>query len=239
MMPPPEGNPNVSNPVVSNEWKSEKVQRVCFRGDDRSPEQLYSDHFLQPTSIMGSGLQSQDPSLSPSYRVKQDGAIGDAENGVCVSRLFQTAVRFPLLSARTMTWIYAVWVARAYDTHRRQTLHAMDLIMKDQLRYASMSEQEIKDTLWSLFGEELVVHQIPAHHVIGAVKCTRENPGDVKNWNVPIRYQLAGPLWINPDCKVEEPIRKAAIDFLTEELTHHPSGQSTVVGSGFARSTGI
>ena len=235
---PPEGNPNVSNPVVSNEWKSEKIQRVCFRGDDRSPEQLYTDHFLQPATIKQSGLQAQNPSLSPSYRVEKEGTIGDAKDGVCVSRLFQTAVRFPLLSARTMTWIYAVWVARAYDTHRYQTLHGMGMIMKDQLRYTKMSEQEIKDTLWSLFGEELVVHQIPAHHVIAGLKCTRENPLDVKNWNVPIRYQLAGPLWINPDCKIEEPFRKAAIDFLTQELTHQASGQSTVVGSGFARSTG-
>lgn len=142
---------------------------------------------------MQSGLQAPDPSRSPSYRVEKEGTIGDAKDGVCVSRLFQTAVRFPLLSARTMTWVHAVWIARAYDTHRYQTLHGMGMILDEQLRYAKMSDQEIKDTLWSLFGEELVVHQIPAHHVIGAMKCTTRESVRRKELECPDPLSACGP----------------------------------------------
>lgn len=152
-----------------------------------------------------------------------------------MTKLFQTAVRFPLLSARPNTWIYAVWVSSAFNTHARQVLQGIELL-KDKVRYANLSEQQVKDTLWSLFGEEMVVRQVPSHHVIAAVQCQRMNVQDLKDWHKAIQYQLSGPLWINPQCGVEDSIRRAALKFLVKELTENRAGQSTVAVSGFTKS---
>jgi len=231
---------NPATPAVSSEWRKEKVERICFRGDSRGPDEVYQDDVGTSGQIGDSGLHGKDPRLSPSYRQQDNLMIGDAENGVCVSKLFQTAVRFPLLSGKSHTWIYAVWISRAYNTHRKQVMQGLDMLesTKTAARYTGLApDDHAKEVLWALFGEELVTDYIPAHHVIAGVRCQRLNPLDVKNWDVPINYALLAPLWINERCTVDPVIRQAGIDFLTAELTNHSTGQSTVRASGFARST--
>lgn len=235
---------NSPAPIINNEWRSEKVERVCFRGDGRDPNDLYyKDMSGGKTSLSESGFKVQaGEDASPGYRRPNPDAIGDAENGVCVSKLFQAAVRFPLLK-KPVSWIYAVWVPSAFNTHKRQAMDGMKLMeggmVRKVARYVGLgkhSQDQAKAALWALFGEEMIVDQIAVGNVIAGVKCNRINYQFVKDWDIPINYMLLGPLWVNPNCTVENSIRQAALDFMNTELNHHSMGSSTVRESGFAAS---
>jgi hypothetical protein len=238
---------NSPSPIsIINEWHAEKVERICFRGDDRAPSDLYHKDFSGgKTSLAESGFKVKlGEEVAPSYRRGNTATIGDAEHGVCVSKLFQTAVRFPLLR-KPISWIYAVWVPRAFNTHKRQVQDGMKLMepgfVRKLSRYVGLgkkgpSEDRAKEALWALFGEELIVDEVPVDNVIAGVKCNRMNYQDIKNWDVPINYALLGPLWVNPNCTVENSIRQAAMDFMSNELSHHNMGRSTTRASGFAQS---
>jgi hypothetical protein len=134
----------------------------------------------------------------------------------------------------------------AFNTHKRQVQDGMKLMrpgLVDKVaRYIGLgkggpSQDQAKEALWALFGEEMIVDEITIGNVIAGVKCNRMNYQDIKNWDVPINYRLMGPLWVNPNCTVEHSIQQAALNFMNDELNNYDMGQSTVRESGFAAST--
>lgn len=184
-----------SSLVINPEWRSEKVERICFRGDDRGPDDPYYQHFgAAKTSLGASGFTvPMGETAAPGYRRPNPEKIGDAEHGVCVSKLFQTAVRFPLLK-KPISWIYAIWVPNAFNTHKRQVQDGMKLMRPgfvDKIaRYIGLgkggpSQDQAKEALWALFGEEMIMDEIAVGNVIAGVKCNRMNYQDIKTGMCP------------------------------------------------------
>jgi hypothetical protein len=236
-------------PTISTAWEKQKVERVCFRGDRRAPGTVFrcSTDQSQETTLEKEGFLPIDPRAQPEYRnPKPDEKIGDAENGVAVTTLFQTAVRFPLQPRRPECWVYAIWIRQAYNTHFHQSRQALELAERGTVTRAAQYQpigggdgtDQANSAMWALFGEELVSDGVHPGYIIAAVKCWRENYWELTDWNKRIKYRLLGPLYINPDCRVDPIIREAAIKFLDLELIFHPEGESTIAEMGFSESTG-
>lgn len=112
-----------------------------------------------------------DPGKSPPLDV-------DPANAVALTRRLGFAPLFPLVDSTdtwaTETWIYAVWVERAYMTYKRQ--------LADGSKLAD--------------AKEVAVRVVPGKHVIGAVKCVRSGksePGKEVEYTMkaPIIWNLA------------------------------------------------
>lgn len=114
----------------------------------------------------------ENPKRSPPMDV-------DPENAVALTRRLGFAPLFPLPNTETgawaqETWIYAVWVERAYMTYQRQLAEGSKLAD----------------------AKEVAVRVVPGKHVIGAVRCVRtgiSKPGETVDYRMkaPIIWNLA------------------------------------------------
>ncbi|MBS0640617.1 MAG: hypothetical protein U1E70_10980 [Acetobacteraceae bacterium] len=232
-------------------WTKQKVNRVCFRGDNRSPTESFATNIWKADSILTKGFDN--PTNIPTYRA-QPGMVGDiAHGGVCVTTRFSVAPLFPLGSNVVRTFIYAVWVESAWNTHARQVYDAQKILQDATggnalLRFLTLGkfgnknpvpQTQAKDLLWALFGDEIVAEAIPAHHVIGAVACDRVLPGGAlpKNlFTTGIDYILQPPIIMNTASTVPLAIYTSVLEFLSDELTKHSHGRTPPVEQGFVRS---
>merc|ERR1712032_240636 len=82
------------------------------------------------------------------------------------------------------TWVYAVYVEKAFNTKMRQALHGMsgwDIMSggtKSRLsnKFKEERDKDPEKVLWALFGDELAVTiGIPAENIIGAIKVVNRN----------------------------------------------------------------
>ena len=102
----------------------------------------------------------------------------DPASAIALTRRLGMAPLFPLYNDDTKTWatetyIYAVWVERAYMTYQRQ--------LADGSKLAD--------------AKEVAVRVVPGNHVIAAVRCVRS--GMSKPGNT-VDYEMKGPIQWNP-----------------------------------------
>jgi hypothetical protein len=192
------------------------------------------------------------------------GAGDISEGGVCVTTDFYIAPLFPINAPTLFTWIYMVYVENGYDTHGRQCLDSLEVMRRmakgdkalrrcQALQSATcggqekgekfITEEDASGIMGTLYGQELVVTQIPCAHIIAAVRCWRDVPAmRRKEYNtVGIHYWLREEFWINPVCKAaadngvfSAAVRDRALQFLIDESIQHPRGVTPCLSSGFA-----
>jgi hypothetical protein len=190
------------------------------------------------------------------------GAGDIREGGVCVTTDFYIAPLFPIDSPALFTWIYVVYVEKGYDTHGRQCLDSLEVmrrlakgdkaLRRGQALHSATSgggepfitKEDASCVMGTLYGQELVVPEIPSAHIIAAVRCWRDVPAMQKKEyeTVGIHYWLREEFWINPVCKAaaengvfSADVRDRAVQFLIDESIQHPRGITPCVSSGFAR----
>jgi hypothetical protein len=153
------------------------VNRICFRGDLRPPSEShkhpYDENANREPILTSPGFEPRGQNATPVYR-PQEGAAGDAdpESGVCVTPRFAVAPLFPIQNF-PWTWIYAVYLEKAYNTKMRQVIDSQQVIknisggtfLQNVVRYATLGcvdmrptvdVQQATDIMWSLYGDELV-----------------------------------------------------------------------------------
>lgn len=119
------------------------INRLCFRGDSRPPNEIFKigfskrDQSMEATYRGGTVTESlgsgPNPVLEPILGYKKAGDL-DPASAVCVTPDLHVAALFPLPTITTLnnfkptevdTWIYMVYVASGYHTHGRQVLDAI------------------------------------------------------------------------------------------------------------------
>jgi len=242
----------------SGQWVRQTVNRVCFRGDRRAPAEGFKSLY-HPDEIFSSGFgpkQLGDPVYGGS-----PGKVGDIRSGgVCVTTRFSVAPLFPLESNIPTTYIYAVWVETAWNTHAKQAYDAQKLLEDASggnalVRFLTLGyfgnqnpvpQTQAKDLMWALFGDEIVTENIPSHNIIGAVCCERhlmrnDEQGIPKRitpkslFKEGIDYTLHPPIVMNTQCTVPLPIYQSVLGFLSDELNMHRNGRTPPVEAGFVR----
>ena len=231
------------------------VNRICFRGDLRPPSEAYKaqlDRVAGRDTILNSpGFSARNEGVTPTYRPKE-GAAGDAdpESGVCVTPRFAVAPLFPIQNF-PWTWIYVVYVEKAYNTKMRQVVDSQK-VMKDitkgtflqnVVRCATLGcvdmrptvdVQQAADIMWSLYGDELIVDRLPVGNIICAIKCNRLDYQTLKsNFKNGIRYELVPPIVPNVKCTLPQSVYELGLGFLSDELRGHRNGTTPLVQSGF------
>jgi hypothetical protein len=197
--------------------------KVMFRGDDRHP--VTNNIFTNGFTKRG------DPTVFPDpvYRSGGTNKAGDLDpqSGVCVSVRFQGAALFPLKFDATdpavTTYIYAVYVDTKdlLNTHQLQVMDALGQKVGGQWqnpKSARNANWSTKAPMWPLFAHEMAVNDIPAGHIISAIKCDRNWTG--QDWTFGGTYQL-GTLFHNPGCNAPETFIDAARSFLGGEFSSH------------------
>lgn len=232
-------------------WVKQAVNRICFRGDDRAPTEAFQDNLNKYKSpvISKDGFTSSDEPVYSAAGKK----VGDiASGGVCVTTRFSIASLFPLGSNNPHTWIYAVFVREAWNTHAKQVYDAQALLAEEAggnalIRFLTLGnfgkknhvpQPRADEIMWALFGDEIVAENIPSADIIGAVKCERilngKKPVDL--FKQGMDYKLHPPIVMNPGCRVPLAIYQATLGFLNDELNLHGTGRTPAVQTGFARS---
>merc|ERR1712048_154144 len=186
------GNHDIPNQksTFSTRVKAENVNRVCFRGDDRDPDVIFKK-----------GFQARDKLETPIYDTDKSQMMGtpnevadiDTHTAVCVTTDYFVAPIFPMSKEKQTesTWVYAVYVEKAFHTKIRQVLHGMngedvyeeegDLFLKklktvEKKRFLEARTKDPESVLWAWFGDELAVERgIPPENIIGAVKVVNRN----------------------------------------------------------------
>lgn len=233
-----------------------KVNRICFRGDLRPPTDAWKHELdADRSSILPSPAMAAKESGGPTYRPAV-GKVGDADSdsGVCVTPRFTVAPLFPIQSF-PWTWIYVVYVDRAYNTKMRQVLDSQTIIkqirkgslLTNVVRYATLGcvdmrptvdMQQAADIMWALFGDELIVDSLPTTNVIAAIKCKRIDYQSLKsNYKTGIRYELVPPIVPNIHCTLPQTVYEMGLGFLSDELRLHPTGTTPALQTGFHQST--
>lgn len=195
--------------------------RICFRGDDRNPQNIFLPGFRK----RGQG--------SVLYR-RGNNVAGDIEpsSAVCVSARISAAAMFPLKFDYKQpkvsdTYIYVVGI----DTNRLTNTHQLQV--RDGM--SGLSHNSAQDALWPLYAHELALPVILGNQIIAAVKCTRTWHGD--NWASGAIYELHRQIIMNPGCNVPQTYFDAAIDFLQNEVANHRRGTTPKTASGYHQST--
>jgi len=150
------------------------INRLCWRGDSRHPREIFAfgfrrrddtaeGYFKRQRTWQEDAAGDDDVPLAIPDRMPNSGALFRVAQkdiapatAVCVSGNFKAAALFPLKSAddpqEDVTWIYAVFVQNGFDTYQMQ---------------AQLGAQALA------FAQEACSHDIPAMHVLGAVKMQR------------------------------------------------------------------
>jgi hypothetical protein len=148
------------------------------------------------------------------------------------------------------------YVREAYNTHGRQVNEALELVKKQRQatftqalvkfmtfgkvdRRAPIGDTTATQTMWSLFGDELVAESIPPEDVIGCIQVHRINFRDIGTDEMKengICYRLVDPVYRNPCCTLPYEILEAGISFLEDELANHQNGKTKTVRDGFVQS---
>ena len=231
------------------------VNRICFRGDLRPPSESYKHQFDENAGrepiLPSAGFDARNQGATPVYRPKE-GAAGDAdpESGVCVTPRFAVAPLFPIQNF-PWTWIYVVYVEKAYNTKMRQVIDSQQVMknissgtfLQNVVRYATLGcvdmrptvdLQQAADIMWSLYGDELMVDRLPAGNIICAIKCKRLDYQTLKtNFKNGIRYELVSPIVPNVKCTLPQSVYMLGLEFLNDELNLHPTGTTPTVQTGF------
>jgi hypothetical protein len=122
-------------------------------------------------------LEAREPGTGPRYRLSAE-KVGDADpySGVSVTPRFAVAPLFPIQNF-PWTWIYVVYVEKAYKTKMRQVLDSQSIVKEVQkgslstnvVRYASLGFvdnrpkvdlQEVTNIMWALYGDEPIVDRL-------------------------------------------------------------------------------
>ena len=230
------------------------VNRICFRGDLRPPSEacrVENDFDAGRAAILGSdAMEAREPGTGPRYRPSA-AKVGDAdpESGVCVTPRFAVAPLFPIQNF-PWTWIYVVYVEKAYNTKMRQVLDSQSIVKDAQkgslltnvVRYASLGFvdnrpkvdlQEVTNIMWALYGDEPIVDRLPTRNIIAAIKCKRNHIGLTSNYMNGIHYELVPPIVPNTNCGLPQSIYLMGLEFLHDELNQHPQGTTPTVQTGF------
>lgn len=242
-------------------WVKQKVGRICFRGDDRPPTEAFVTPFKDDVIFTGAGFEPKEAG-APVYG-GSPGRVGDIRSGgVCVTTRFNVAPLFPLGSNRPKTYIYAVWIDEAWNTHAKQVYDAQDLLAEASggnalVRFLTcgmfgnknpVPQDQAKDLMWALFGEEIVAERIPAGNVIGAIPCERklevkDGLGRVVSRDIPknvfrggIDYALEPPIIMNSKSTVPLAVYQSVLGFFSDELKDQRNGRTPAVEAGFVRS---
>jgi hypothetical protein len=234
------------------------VNRICFRGDLRPPNEAYrvdmDVHSGRDPILDEDAFEPRNPGPGPSYRQPDRRKVGDAdpESGVCVTPRFAMAPLFPIQNF-PWTWIYVVYIESAYNTKMRQVLDSQTIIkdiqhgslMTNVVRYASLGcidmrptvdVQEATNIMWALYGDELIVDRLPTRNIIAAIKCKRNHINLKQNYKDGIQYELVPPIVPNFNCGLDHSIYLMGLGFLSDELTLHPIGTTPTIQTGFHES---
>lgn len=131
------------------------VDRICFRGDDRPPKEIFANGFT--TRKQGE-------------RVLLDPLNSDGNNVVPISTRFRSAVMFPFDPSVEQMWVYVLKPENVFD------------VKNYGYKYFAQDPDEKK--FEELFGEELITDDIKPENIICAVKIKRF-PLDVNKDEIP------------------------------------------------------
>ncbi|MEM8799353.1 MAG: hypothetical protein AAGF15_04660 [Pseudomonadota bacterium] len=167
------------------------INRLCFRGDDRPPSQIFGPGFQKRalgTKVKYKGFKDvggRGQVVGPMAGITRPGDI-DSKTAVCVTPDMNIAALFPLPAtgeiAAKETWLYMVYISSGYNTHGRQVLDAIKGLaaLEDlenagttQAERADIYDQRAKDVMKLIYGRELAADAIPPTQIIGAFKIRR------------------------------------------------------------------
>ena len=159
-------------------FKEQKINRVCFRGDDHHPDEIF---------IIG--LVARDGVNSvPEYKggtfidnsgttIKRAGDIR-SKTAVCVSTNNEVTGLFPLPKAdgpnacaeasAIRPWMYVVYFEKGWNTSETQAVDAI-AGWEDPASPA----REAPGIGFTLYGQEMVAPVIPTKHIIAAIQIER------------------------------------------------------------------
>ncbi len=201
--------------------------RICFRGDTREPNLMFSHGFF-----------SRDDASPIMYRPGQ-GAAGDIDppTAVCVSPRFTMAPLFPIDRDVTRLWVYAVYVRELANTHAKQVADGLEAIKKEVTPGAKATKAP--NALWPLYAQELATKMIDAKDVICALIVSRTwiMPGATEDDFNPLQgcdYTLdKTSLTSNPQCGLDASMKNLVTKFLNDEPGQ---GRTPEISSGFHKS---
>lgn len=122
-----------------------KIERICFRGDDRSPDNIFRNGFLP-------------------YADGEEGIVSpfetESDNVVAFTSRFAAAVFFPFNPRKIMTYVYVFRAHQGFDVHA----HGYKVFAESgmSVKLANM-----------LFVDELMTDRILPGDIIGAAKIFR------------------------------------------------------------------
>lgn len=173
------------------------MNRLCFRGDDRSPELIfaagftkrrkgakpvYRDFTMKNNSLTG----AKDPIRDPITGMARAGDL-DPDTAVCVTPEIDVAALFPLPTSKermmSQSYVYMVFVESGYNTNARQVLDALEGLSRlvdfekseviGETPKETLHQVRIMDIQQNLYGRELATDILPAKSVCGAFRITR------------------------------------------------------------------
>jgi|GEM_PF-5914819 hypothetical protein len=117
-----------------------KIDRICFRGDDRDPDTIFKEGF-KPYA------KGNDVILSPFE--------SESDNIIALSSRFTAATFFPLNPCKTRSFVYVAKVRYGFDVH--------------QHGYKAFAEKGIDEKSANLlFVDEIVTDEIPPEDILAA-----------------------------------------------------------------------
>jgi hypothetical protein len=171
--------------------RAEKIERICFRGDGRTPNEIFQSGFEKQHVNEALSYQNfvvpkdANPNLRLAGGMARGGDISRV-TAVCVSADMDLAALFPAPTADNVDeaqWLYVVMLRTGYNTHGRQVLDALKgfrQLATHELggHIAAQAHDDRVDAIaMLLYGREMAADAIAAADVLMAIKIKRR-------WNV-------------------------------------------------------
>jgi hypothetical protein len=170
------------------------MEIVCFRGDSRSPAEIYPKGF--ETRNKGAGIQPADIIYRPGKN--QAGDI-DPDTAVCVSRLLEAAAMFPLRMGPDQPKIFTAYLYCVFiDTKQCQgflNTHAQQAVDSMAIGEKTFKPKDVTPAtvMWPLFAHEQAVGLIKPEWVLFALENTQHWKGDTWTLGGSVKLKLLPP----------------------------------------------
>lgn len=198
--------------------KFEKMDRICFRGDDRHPDEIFAKGFIP---------------RSPSRLVISE-AFQSNDGVVQFSSRFAAAACFPFKSNIADTWVYVFKADKGFNVQA----HGYTALLNGGEWGAPMDEMKASQ----MFIQELITDKINPECIIAAVQIKRYprddypsefDPGDFyQNCG---NYQIIG-YQMNENCTASQDERIRAEKFIKKEIKANKQSKNLPIpSSGFQR----
>jgi hypothetical protein len=157
---------------VKRAWSG--VEKIGWRGDDRTPETIVGANFN------GTGFEPRKKTSAPIWRTDESKLDVDCDTTICVAVDIRGCAFFPLSKPVRNTWVYCVILSEGWNTHYLQQKVATQ-------KNLSPGTKDFNDKVW-LFNERCVSQAKPTE-----IACAVQLERDIRDGKDPlsgVRFRL-------------------------------------------------